>query len=433
MLRLVEVLRLRLYIVVISSALLGVVMVSSFAGQKIRKIRVICTNDTIGYSEPCGCGGRREGGLARRATLISQLSKENPNIVLVESGNISDRAGKLDIITSLLSEFHYDALGIGPYDIRLGDAYLNAVRDKKLTVLDASGSAAKPSLPYIIKNVDGVRVGIVSFGYIPAEKRSSLTLRKSLYAAYMAARKGSDILILLDQAEIADSSWLNTIGARLGQPDVVIGGLSSIPRDKEEVVGRTHILPTSDQGRIVGVVDFDLEPGAMPKATSVKSILLDESIPEDEGVLKRVMADSRSNQGDEPAEIILGSARTDYYTPETCKPCHKSQYEQWSKTKHARALKTLVDDGRVNQDCLPCHSEDYRRTRSMIIEKDKIGGVECQTCHGDILPHGSERSGVAQKSKVPPTLCLTCHTKQRSADYDEEKYFGAISHRKQNE
>ena len=40
-----------------------------------KKIRLIYSNDTYGYLEPCGCGGVNEGGLARRATLIARFVK----------------------------------------------------------------------------------------------------------------------------------------------------------------------------------------------------------------------------------------------------------------------------------------------------------------------------------------------------------------------
>jgi hypothetical protein len=43
--------------------------------NEIKRVIVICTNDTCSYLDACGCGGRNAGGLVRRTTLIRNLKK----------------------------------------------------------------------------------------------------------------------------------------------------------------------------------------------------------------------------------------------------------------------------------------------------------------------------------------------------------------------
>ena len=128
-------------------------------------------------------------------------------------------------------------------------------------------------------------------------------------------------------------------------------------------------------------------------------------------------------------QIITTAAGTPYYPPALCKTCHEKQYDDWKSSKHAQAIKTLVDGQKVVPECLSCHAEMFRRTQRVNLPYDGIGGVECATCHINSLPHGMERAGVVAKSKVDPKICLDCHTKDRSPDYDEKTYLPMVAHK----
>jgi hypothetical protein len=65
----------------------------------------------------------------------------SPGAVIVESGNLSDLPEKLDLVTSVLSELHYDAIGIGATDLSMSEEFFKRVSANKLTVLDASAGS----------------------------------------------------------------------------------------------------------------------------------------------------------------------------------------------------------------------------------------------------------------------------------------------------
>ncbi|MHB9037196.1 MAG: multiheme c-type cytochrome [Armatimonadota bacterium] len=360
--------------------------------------------------------------------------------MIVDSGNLSSTSEKLDVITTVMSQMHYDAIGVGANDLRLGEQFFQKAAANKLTVLDASPKARESTKPYMVKVVDGVKVGIISFGVAP-EMEDGYLLRKSLYSAYKTVRGESDILIVLDQSQTIDSDWIERNGPRFGAPDIVIAGMARMGLVKPEMVGHTYLCPTSFQGKNLGVVDIEFAKGQDTKI-DVRKIQLGTNVKEDEAVLKLVRGNREpsvkaSGQVVTPqitqAPVISGSPlpgadRKPYYPPQLCKTCHIKQYEDWAKTSHAKAIKTLVDAKRTEPECLSCHTEMYRRLGQWASTVEGIGGVECATCHVDSLPHGLERRNMNQRVKVSPAVCLNCHTKEHSPDYNEQKYFPMTMH-----
>lgn len=359
--------------------------------------------------------------------------------MLVESGNLSAQPERFGIVMSVLAGLGYDAVGVGETDLRTGaKRFFEEAAKHKLTVLDSGPDAAKSTLPYVIKNVAGVKVGIVSFGGRLSTESSGgeYVRRKAMYTAYRAARLGSDYLIVLDQGNVIDSDWINRNGKRLGEPDLVVAGTARSSLAEPEVVGRARIVPTSIQGKQMGVIDVEITPGYEPKVTWTR-ILLDETVAEDtktKELVSAFMTSPESNQppGTQNVPVAQGTAplpaNSVYYSPELCKTCHIKEYQDWAKSKHAAAIKTLVDAKRMVPECLPCHSEEYRQLKTVAIPEDNVGGVECATCHMEALPHDLERRNVAHKTSVNPLGCLSCHTKERSPKYDQQAYFPKVAH-----
>lgn len=341
------------------------------------------------------------------------------------------------MITDIYSRLKYDAIGLGVNDVRLKDTYYEQVDAKKLTILDASPSARESSKPYIIKNIGGVKVGVISFGALSG-KDDEYQLKKSLYTAYKHARDESEILIVLDSSGTINSDWLASTGKRFGEPDIVVPNLNRISITKPEVIGKTHICPIGLQGKQLGVVDVTLSAGQDPEF-DIRQLPLDEKFPEDAEVKKLVSKNVEANIV--PGQVGIQSPskvntthelppaqRKPYYPPELCKTCHVEEYKQWAASKHAKAIKTIVDANRTVPECLNCHSEMYRRLGQWVAKEDDMAGVECATCHLDSLPHGLERINVKQKTKVNPAMCLSCHNKERSPNYNEKTYMPKITH-----
>lgn len=350
----------------------------------------------------------------------------------MDSGNICVAANNLDIALSIMSDLKYDAIGLGGADVRLGSDFYKKAAADKLTILDSSPVADKTTVPYVVKNVGGVRVGIISFGAMPADQVvDDFQLRKVRYAALKAVRSECDVLILLDQANVVNQEWLDRNSARFGAPDIVVSGVEKSGMMTEQVIGKTHIVPTSYQAKDLGIADIEVVPGEEPKIV-VQKVPLDDKFAEDVNIGQKVdKATLATIAGGDlaPAPEAQRSMQSPYYSPRLCRACHLQQYEDWSKTKHAKALKTLVDAKSTTPECLQCHSEAYRDMQRYTPSSDPTAsGVECQTCHMNALPHGMERREMAQKSTVSPQICLSCHTHDRSPKYNEKTYFPQVAH-----
>lgn len=434
---------LKFFAVIASIVLCAVSALENSALSPTKRIRVIYTNDLLGWLEPCGCPGKRLGGLAQRATIIGRLIKENPNAVIVDSGNQSDKPGRLDFIMSILAELKYDAIGIGAADRLLEKEFLEAASKHSIAVVDAaawntgvaSGAEKQGSgwrvVPYLVKSVSGVRVGIISFGVPPKSVSASDNLSSTaILSALKEARAACDILIALDQAGLVTREWLRDSAKKGSIPDLVIGGSARAHSPPVEIIEGCHVVQTSVNGSHVGVVDLEFDRG-QPLRFTFERIALDTSVPEEPNIKRRVAQFLDSIGQRSVALATSANAQSDstaYLHPRMCRACHENEYEDWVTTKHAHAIRTLERNKRLIPECLQCHSEVYRRTKTVNVPSDGIAGVECITCHKLPVPHWDSDRAPSATWKVDRKLCTECHTPERSAAYNEAVYLPRVSH-----
>jgi predicted CXXCH cytochrome family protein len=99
---------------------------------------------------------------------------------------------------------------------------------------------------------------------------------------------------------------------------------------------------------------------------------------------------------------------------EMCGGCHSGPhhdtYAEWKLARHSQTLPTVQQSPFAQNDCLQCHSEDYRNAAAAQDVLPTLTtahfSVECATCHA---PHG----GVAQLHLLRQPvidLCGGCHT-----------------------
>jgi hypothetical protein len=345
---------------------------------------------------------------------------------------------------SVLSKLGYAAVGLGSGDARLGGEFLSKAKENKLTVVDVSGSKDDRLIPYLIKDVGGVKVGVISFGApLPDTSVDDEVIRKIRFEKFKEARSKSDILILLDQAGVAANDWLSRNAQRIGSPDIVITGSNTRGIIAERTVEKTLVLPSMHQGKDLGLIDVVIDPEKAPELT-FKRVTLNEEYTEDKAIDDQVkegiisLTNRPAQSASDAAPVNTAAVHEDgfqskpYYSPMLCKACHASEYEDWAKTRHAKAIKTLEVGKNLTPDCLPCHSELYRSSRSSMAVTNVPAGVECASCHRASLPHGNERKDSKQRAKVDPKLCLECHTKSRSPAYNEKTYFPQVTHANKN-
>ena len=165
---------------VASSALLGLggLSLSSFNTLDTKQLTVLHTNDVHSYIDPFPPNHPKNpnmGGVARRAALIESIRKENPNVLLLDAGDIFQGTpyfnyygGELEF--KLMSMMKYDLSTIGNHDFdngieglynQLPNAtfeFVSANYDFKNTVMNGQVK------PYKIFNKNGIKVGVFGLG-----------------------------------------------------------------------------------------------------------------------------------------------------------------------------------------------------------------------------------------------------------------------------
>lgn len=145
---------------------------------KTSKITILHTNDVHSHIDAFGPEDGRnanKGGVARRASLIDAVRKENPNTLLLDAGDIFQGTpyfnyygGELEF--KLMSKLKYDAATIGNHDFDNGVAglyaqlphaefpFITANYDFSNTVMDTH------TKPYKVFIKDGIKIGVFGLG-----------------------------------------------------------------------------------------------------------------------------------------------------------------------------------------------------------------------------------------------------------------------------
>jgi 2',3'-cyclic-nucleotide 2'-phosphodiesterase (5'-nucleotidase family) len=116
-------------------------------------------------------------GLAKAATIIRKARQENPNLLLLDSGDTiqgtpleyyhnKKNNQPPDPMMLIMSALHYDAMAVGNHEYNFGLPVLEKARSEaKFPWLSANtydkGAERPHYQPYIIKEIAGVRVGIL--------------------------------------------------------------------------------------------------------------------------------------------------------------------------------------------------------------------------------------------------------------------------------
>lgn len=164
-----------------SSALvsIGGLSLSSFTtAPDIKKITILHTNDVHSHIDPFPPTDPKNpnmGGVARRASLIQDIRKENPNVLLLDAGDIFQGTpyfnyygGELEF--KLMSMLQYDLATMGNHDFDNGiDGFYAQLPHAKFDFVSANYDFKNTVLndivkPYKIFVKDGIKIGVFGLG-----------------------------------------------------------------------------------------------------------------------------------------------------------------------------------------------------------------------------------------------------------------------------
>ncbi len=144
-------------------------------------ITILHTNDTHSQIDPMPENDRQNpgaGGVARRATLVKRIRKENPNTLLIDAGDQFQGTPYFNFFRGeveykAMSMIGYDAVTLGNHEFDNGvDALAAAMKFANFDFVSANydvrGTPLEPRVkPYITRVLGGVRVGLFGLGVSP--------------------------------------------------------------------------------------------------------------------------------------------------------------------------------------------------------------------------------------------------------------------------
>jgi 5'-nucleotidase len=161
-----------------SALMLSGLSLSSFAAPEVKKITILHTNDTHSHIDPFPVDDPKYpnmGGVARRATMVEQIRRENPNTLLLDAGDIFQGTpyfnyygGELEF--KLMSMLQYDLATMGNHDFDNGiDGFYAQLPHAKFDFVSANYDFKNTVLngivkPYKIFVKDGIKIGIFGLG-----------------------------------------------------------------------------------------------------------------------------------------------------------------------------------------------------------------------------------------------------------------------------
>ena len=251
------------------------------------RLRILHVNDFHGYAEAHAPTGMKEkiGGAAYLAARIDVLRKENNgNVLLLSSGDMIQghpwaNFNEGRAVIELMNAMKFDAMVLGNHEFDFGGKILEQrIREANFPVLAANVEGVAGVKPYVIREVGGVRVGLLG---IITEQTPKLTHPKNVEGIMFLPtdmtvrkylpelRKKTDIIILLTHIGYGEDRLL--AGKSKGVT-AIIGGHSHTKVTGPQVIDGTIILHAWEHGKSVGILDIEIDNG---KITSLRGTLED--------------------------------------------------------------------------------------------------------------------------------------------------------------
>ena len=274
------------------SALLtvGGLSLSSFDTFETKHITILHTNDVHSHIDPFPADHPRNanmGGVARRANLIESIRKENPNVLLLDAGDIFQGTpyfnyygGELEF--KLMSMLNYDLATMGNHDFDNGlEGFYSQLPHAKFDFVSANYDFKNTMLDGIVKpyktfKKDGIKIGVFGLGIelegLVDKKNYKETVYKSPVETaqemtkILKTQEKCDLIICLshigydyknDQNRISDLK----LAAKTKDIDLIIGGHTHTFLEKPTIVKNldgidTLVNQVGCYGINLGRIDF---------------------------------------------------------------------------------------------------------------------------------------------------------------------------------
>ena len=265
-------------------------------------ITILHTNDTHSQIDPLPANDKNagKGGVARRATLVKQVRKENPNTLLIDAGDVLQGTPyfnfyKGEVEYKAMSAIGYDVGTLGNHEFDNGvDALAAALKFANFDIVsanyDVKGTALEARVkPYVVKTVAGIKIGLFGLGISPtalitAENFKGVTYIDPVVAAKDVVKKLREqehcaLVICMSHLGYFENGQRGDtfLAAQVDGIDFIASGHTHTFMEKpvtqtQPCGAKTLIFQVGKSGIYVGRVDFTFRAG---KVAAVSVRLLD--------------------------------------------------------------------------------------------------------------------------------------------------------------
>ncbi|MGC9328938.1 MAG: multiheme c-type cytochrome [Candidatus Hinthialibacter sp.] len=421
-------------------------MINTFAWSETITIFVSCK--TLGRLEQCGCSTNIEGGLEARAGFLERARKEAPDAILADLGgfmpllrekkkpefllpnedSVNAAVGQTNLEGMKLLQ--YDVILCAPSDLDYDSAVLTSAFPSKDVFLcsdvESNGSWLSP---YKIIQRKDIKIGFVGASSL-VEKKGRINREFTILPAgesippivkRLRQNEHVDAVVLLaHEPPPTVQRWLsNYKGPRI---DLVIALDFGI---RVEQAGDVYLTNAPGKGRALGKIVLDIQKGQGIQDVQYQRIPMYPSKYSNKTMRNFLyrsyagMVDALQLNAD-PLEIH-NNQENGYLGAKICMGCHKEEYEQWMKTRHASAFFELLEQTRHwVPECVRCHVTGFGHPEGFrqFPQSDHLMHVQCETCHGPGQRHVDEFGMGHIKLTPQKSLCVQCHTSKFSPQFD---------------
>ena len=269
------------------------------AGETV--ITILHTNDTHSQIDPLPANDRNagKGGVARRATLVKRIRKENPNTLLVDAGDVLQGTPYFnfyrgEVEYKAMSAIGYDAGTLGNHEFDNGvEALAAALKFANFDIVsanyDVKGTVLEGRVkPYVVKTLGGIRIGLFGLGISPValitpENFKGITYIDPVIAARdvvktLREKEGCNLVVCMSHLGYSPTPRRNEtagdsqVAAQVDGIDFIASGHSHLfmekPAEQTQPCGaKTLIFQVGKSGINVGRIDFTFRSGKLTGAT----------------------------------------------------------------------------------------------------------------------------------------------------------------------
>ncbi|MDT4966067.1 MAG: 2,3-cyclic-nucleotide 2-phosphodiesterase / 3-nucleotidase [Acidobacteriota bacterium] len=334
----------------------------SLNAQQRAQVTILQTTDLHGHIYPIDYYTNKpdQNGLAKAATLIKQTRKENPGLLLLDSGDTIQGTPLVyfhnkknntppDPMMVVMNALKYDSMAVGNHEYNFGLKVLEKARhEARFPWLSANsykkGTEQTAYDPYLIKEVNGVRVGILGLttpgipNWENPENYEGLEFRQTVaeakkWVAVLREKERVDLVVItmhmgleqdlrtgeINPGQVEGENAAIAIAQKVQGVDCILMGHThrEVPAVSINNVLLTQADKYADRLARVDIYLEKVDGGRWSVAAkSARTLLIDENVKADEEVLKLAEPYDRETQdwlgrviGESPAELTATDAR----------------------------------------------------------------------------------------------------------------------------